>query len=309
MNRSASQPGAASVRAVLKQLSASLHAQSGAGELGLDQAAFAAILESIALKHLPASCGETEVRDFYSKLRLRELALARACAAGNELAWERFLLQFREKLYDVARRLAREDAAARELADSIYADLFGVNTRGGERVCKLSSYTGRGSLEGWLRSVLAQEYVNRYRVGKRLVSFEEQEEAGVQYVAPAAGEETPADPRLAEATDRALAGLDAEDRFVLAAYYLDDRTLAEIARMLGRHESSISRRLDKIVGALEKKIRELLLDRGLSPRQVQEMMQADVRDLSADVRAKLTQDSPRSAFLKKVKGVRDEPAK
>jgi RNA polymerase sigma-70 factor, ECF subfamily len=309
MKRSATPSSASSIRAVLKGLGPRLYAESAAGELGLDQAAFTAILESVGTKYLPAGCSEAEAREFYCKLRLRELALARACAAGNELAWQRFLLQFREKLYDVARKLTREDGRARELADSTYADLFGMNTRGGQRACKLASYTGRGSLEGWLRTVLAQEYVNRYRAGKRLVSFEEQEEAGMQCVAPAPVEEIAADARLAEATDRALATLDAEDRFVLAAYYLDGRTLAEIARVLGRHESSISRRVVKIVRALETDIRQRLLDRGLAPRQVEEMLRVDVRDLEVNVRARLAQDSAAGTFLKKTEGVRDEPAK
>ena len=41
---------------------------------------------------------------------------------------------------------------------------------------------------------------------------------------------------------------------VLAAYYLDGRTLAEIARMLGVHESTISRKVDKLAKSLRKKI-------------------------------------------------------
>jgi RNA polymerase sigma-70 factor (ECF subfamily) len=286
-----------------------MYQQSGARELAVTEFAFVQILEEIGTKYLPAQCSESEAREFYSKLRLRELALARACAAGNELAWERFLLQYREKLYDIARHLAREDTAARDLADSMYGDLFGMSTRAGERVCKLVSYTGRGSLEGWLRTVLAQEYVNRYRLRKKLVSLEEQEESGVQYVAPPPLEEIPMDPRLAEVTDRVLADLEAEDRFVLAAYYLDQRTLAEIARVLGRHESSVSRRLDRIVAGLEKKIREVLLRQGVDRRQVDEMMQVDVRDLGVNVRARLAQDSAGASFLKEAKEARGKPAK
>jgi RNA polymerase sigma-70 factor (ECF subfamily) len=142
-----------------------------------------------------------EVRTFFLSLRVDELALARACAAGIDSAWEIFLTRFREKLYLSALRIAREDSAARDLADNLYADLYGTSAREGKRVSKLASYTGRGSLEGWLRTVLAQEYVNRYRRTRRLVSLDEESEEGVQFRAPEPSPPTPVDSRLAQATD------------------------------------------------------------------------------------------------------------
>src|SRR6202011_6272224 len=90
-----------------------------------------------------------------------------------------------ESLSLCALPLAREASPARELAPTLYADLYGTHTRDGQRLSKLSSYTGRGSLEGWLRTVLSQEYVNRYRRTKRLVSLDEESEEGVQFRAPA----------------------------------------------------------------------------------------------------------------------------
>ena len=64
----------------------------------------------------------------------------------------------------------------------------------------------------------------------------------------------PSDNRLPQATDEALAFLSGEERTILSAYYLDGRTLAEIARMLGVHESTISRKLDKLAKSLRKQI-------------------------------------------------------
>src|ERR1700733_13131320 len=45
----------------------------------------------------------------------------------------------------------------------------------------LDYYMGRGSLEGWLRTVLSQQYVNRYRSQSKEVSLDEQVEAGVSF--------------------------------------------------------------------------------------------------------------------------------
>ena len=125
----------------------------------LTRESFAVILCEVGTKH--GATSEPEIRAFFLSLRIDELALARACAAGNNSAWEIFLTRYREKLYLSALRIAREDSAARDLADTLYADLYGTSTREGQRVSKLSSYTGRGSLEGWLRTVFAQEYVRQ----------------------------------------------------------------------------------------------------------------------------------------------------
>jgi RNA polymerase sigma-70 factor, ECF subfamily len=286
------------VRMVVNELVAELHVKSGGEKLGLTQEAFAEILCEIGEKHGRAA-SERELRRFFLSLRIDELVLARACAAGHNSAWEIFLTRFREKLYQSALRIAREESAARELADTLYADLYGTNLRDGQRVSKLASYTGRGSLEGWLRTVLAQEYVNRYRRTKRLVSLDEESEDGIQYSGPAPETAPSADPRLEQATDEALAALPAEDRVVLAAYYLDGRTLAEIADLLGVHESTISRKLDKLAKGLRKQVLAGLARRGMSRRQAEEALETDVRDLQLDIRRRLAQDSAPVPFSKK----------
>ena len=287
------------VQSIVVDLLAELHTRSGCEKYGLSRDVFAGILCEIGEKQASSGAPEAELRAFFLNLRVDELALARACAAGSNQAWEVFLTRYREKLYLSALRIAREDSAAREMADTLYADLYGTTTREGQRVSKLSSYTGLGSLEGWLRTVLAQEYVNRYRRTKRLVSLEEESEEGVQFRAPDPVPVAPSDNRLAQATDEALAYLSGEDRTILSAYYLDGRTLAEIARVLGVHESTISRKLDKLAKSLRKQILGGLSRRGMSRRQAEEALDVDVRDLQVDIRRSLTQESSASAFSEK----------
>jgi RNA polymerase sigma-70 factor (ECF subfamily) len=263
-----------------------LYQKSGSQEFGLSREQFAAILKEIAAKYLPAgsSSEERDWKELFASLRLEDLALARACAAGHERAWEIFLLRYRAKLYDIAAYITKESSAARELADSLYADLYGTDTRLGQRVSKLASYTGRGSLDGWLRTVMTQEYINRYRRQRRLVSLDEKEEDGTGFAAPDPPPAIVADARVEAATDEALAALSAEDRFLLASYYLDGRTLAEIARLLDVHESTISRKLDRLANSLRKQIMSTLAKRGMSRRQAEEAMEVDVRDLQVNVR-------------------------
>jgi RNA polymerase sigma-70 factor, ECF subfamily len=277
---------------------ADLYKKAGAERFGLTEQQFSQILEEVRAEYLPAGAGKREVLELYRSLRLEELALARACAAGNDAAWDVFLVRYREKLYDAARSIAPNESSGRELADSLYAELFGTDTRDGRRVSKLNYYDGRGSLEGWLRMVLAQERVNLFRSRRRLVSLEEQAEAGVQFRAPdsTAMPEGPTalDPRLEAATDEALAALPAEDRFILASCYLDGRTLDETGRILGVHESTVSRRLAKITKSLSKAILKGLVSRGMSRRQAEEALETDVRDLSFDVQRRLKPENARS---------------
>lgn len=290
---------ASAVRSVVSDLLAELHSKSACEKVGLTRESFSVILCEVGERYATPASTEAEIRAFFLALRVDELALARACAEGHNTAWEIFLTRYREKLYLSALRIAREDSTARELADSLYADLYGTTTREGQRVSKLASYTGRGSLEGWLRTVLAQEYVNRYRRTKRLVSLEEESEDGVQFRAPDPEPVPLADRRLELATDEALAFLSGEDRMILSAYYLDQRTLAEIARMLGVHESTISRKLDKLTKSLRKQILNGLTRRGMARRQAEEALEVDVRDVQLDIRRKLAQEPAPSAFSNK----------
>lgn len=286
----------AAVKSAVAAVLTELYERAECEKFGIDRERLAEILADVAAKYLAEKADEGEARTLLLNLRVEELALARACAAGSNAAWELFLIRYREKLYQSALRIARDDSAARELADGLYAELYGTTLRDGERFSKLASFTGRGSLEGWLRTVVAQEFVNRYRRTKRLVSLEEENEEGIQFAAPEREAAPAADLRLEAATDAALAELANEDRFVLAAYYLDGRTLAEIARMLGVHESTISRKVDKLGKSLRKKILMRLMQQGMSRRQAEEALEADVRDLQINIRRSLAQETATVAF-------------
>jgi RNA polymerase sigma-70 factor, ECF subfamily len=282
------------------EAAAALYERSGAAAYGVSAEQFAAILDEILRKYLlnSAHASAEQKAEFCAGLRLEELALARACAAGNERAWQDFIGRYRQKLHGMALHITRDGAHSAELADSLFADLYGVNARDGNRTrnSKLVFYTGRGSLEGWLRTVMAQEFINRYRKQKRTVSLEEQTEAGAQFAAAVPESACPCDPELEAATDEALAELSSEDRFTLASYYLDERTLAEIARTLGLHESSVSRRLDRLSAGLRKRILAGLRARGLSHAQATEALETDVRDIRLNLRSRLAQDSEAKTF-------------
>jgi len=74
--------------------------------------------------------------------------------------------------------------------------------------------------------------------------------------------------------------------------------------MLGVHESTISRKVDKLANSLRKKILAGLMQQGMARRQAEEALEVDVRDLQVDIRRSLAQDSAVRAFSKKEVQVR-----
>jgi RNA polymerase sigma-70 factor (ECF subfamily) len=294
----ASAPGSQSASAAspaLREFAAKQYKESGAAEFGIDIDGLATMLAGVFSQRGAGNENEEGLQS----LHLQELVLVRACLAGNERAWDTFMARYRGAMYEAAYRIARDEAAGRALADSLYAELYGVNERGEMRTSKLQYYLGRGSLGGWLRTVMAQEYVNLYRRTKRETSLEGAVEEGKQFVANQP-EAQVTDPRVESATTAELAALDSEERFLLAAYHLDHRTLAEIAKVMRVHESTISRKLDRVTSGLRKRIRKRLIEEGMSPRQADEALQdADVRDLQVNVAETLGQEGGSLSFYKK----------
>jgi RNA polymerase sigma-70 factor (ECF subfamily) len=197
------------------------------------------------------------VAEYLATLHARDLAMACACADGSENAWNDFIAEFRNYLHVAAGAILRrspEDPAAIELADSLFADLYGISggKAGGRSLFRY--FHGRSSLKTWLRAVLAQRHIDAIRSGKKFDSLDETEPGGghravreLSIVMP------PADPhretlltRFREALALALAELAKKDRLRLQLYYLDDCTLAEIGGEIGEHESSVSRNLERV---------------------------------------------------------------
>jgi RNA polymerase sigma-70 factor (ECF subfamily) len=234
---------------------------------------------------------------FYRGLRLSELALAQACAMGSEVAWQRFLRMFRESLTQAAIAITKSSSLGHDLADSLYSELYGLKEQEGGRISPLASYSGRGSLLGWLRTTLAQRYVDRHRRTHR--------EAPLDTFDPAAppSQDVPIRAQiemLSQSVSRTLAALDTEDRFLLLSYFLDRQTLLQIAGLLRVHEATVSRRLKRIVDDLRKHLLKNLQSSGMSKQEAEESLGIDPRDLEINLRS-LLQISPSTAFLEQTR--------
>jgi len=289
---------------LLESLQEELWQESGAADWGLGREEFNTILERIgAAQNFGRPAGEAVSRQqqaaFFRSVRLADLVLARACATGHEGAWEHFLAVYQQSLVRAAIAIAGNETMGRELADQLYAELYGLTTRDGERRSPLDSYRGRGSLIGWLRTTLAQRHVDHYRRTRRERSLEDATEG----LEPPAADPEPETPcadleALSRAIEEALRERETEERLLLAAYYIDERTQFEIAGMLGVHEATVSRKLRRLVDGLRRQVLKNLQRTGLSRRAAEEALGADPRDLDLNLKKMLQNPQP-EAFPEK----------
>jgi RNA polymerase sigma-70 factor len=264
-----------------------LYEKAEAARWNLTAPQFAQALQRSAEHHFCGGFGgvrpkAAELATYLASLHVQDLALACACRDGNEQAWEHFIQKYRQDLYAAARAITGHagagagEARARELADSIYAELYGLERREGHRRSLLDYFHGRSKLSTWLRAVLAQRYVDALRAGRRAESYEEKVEADEAAILRARGSPASPDPDRARylallqaALLEALAALSPRDRLRLAYYYVQELTLARIGRILGEHEATTSRSLDRTRQSVRGHVeRALRAEKRLSDAQI-----------------------------------------
>jgi RNA polymerase sigma-70 factor (ECF subfamily) len=262
------------------------------------------VLEKYLLRHRPEASA-TEIEGFLDALRADDLCLVVACERGDETAWSDLMERFRATVLSAARGASANEAAAEELAQSVWADLYGLRARADGSVSgKLAYYSGCGSLGGWLRAVVGQLAVDRHRKSARLVQTEEatdfdrlaqepHEETDNFTVAAApdperalAGRETST--ALSAALRHTLAALDAEDRLLIKLYYFDDLRLREAGAVLGVHEATASRRLTRLHGEIRKRVEAFLVaEHGWTKHEATRTLAEAALHLDTDVRRML----------------------
>lgn len=261
--------------------------RSNAPRWNLTRGSFASALErSIASRFVTEVKTPAVISDYVDSLNLEELALACACAEGQVSAWAYFIECHRPGLRAAARAIAGDDAGA-DLADSLYAELYGLEERDGRRRSLFDYFHGRSRLSTWLRSILAQRNVDRARVARRTRPLEEAGENGEEPRASSV-QSDPDRARFAAlaqaALSEAIRRLQPEDRLRLSSYYLQRLTLAQIGRLMGEHEATVSRKLDRLRRELRAGVeRSLREDHQLSDAQVQACLDCAMDDTGFDL--------------------------
>jgi RNA polymerase sigma-70 factor, ECF subfamily len=235
-----------------------------------------AVVDKYLLRDDP-QISEAEIAKFIDELQADDLCLIIACERGDENAWNDLVERFTTTVRSAARSASSNEDAAEDLAQSIWAELYGLRTRkDGSPASKLAYYSGRGSLAGWLRAVVGQLAVDTFRKQSRLVQTEEDtdldrlaHDASLgEGQALLAGIPTPeesmsnrfAQADMQQALNTAVQELAAEDRLLVKLYYFDNLRLREAGAVLGVHEATASRRLTRIQTDLRKRVAKILID-------------------------------------------------
>ncbi len=254
----------------------------------------------IQLPERSTAPAEKELRHFIGELQAEDLYLALACTRGDESAWWEFDRQHRSFIERWTRKLMRIDTGADEVIDAVYVELFGTKVVGGVRQSKLRTYSGRGSLRGWLRTIVLHAVIDMCRAPKVEVAMEDcapsEDELPVWQPADRSVEETMLTNVVREryraaamaALDQALAALDDHETLLLLYYHVEGLKLREIARIVEEprspirrwfqrrsskssrvHESTIMRWLEKVYSKISDRFhRELAHKHGLKPEEI-----------------------------------------
>lgn len=250
-----------------------LHAAAKAERWGLPVPRFAEALEASVARAFRARPAEPRDVDAYvASLHLEDLAVACACANGSDAAWEHLVREYRPVLYRSADALDAT-GSARELADAIYGELYARSL--------FRYFHGRSSLATWLRSVLAQRYVDRVRAHRRFDPLPD-EDATLPARTPSIDPGMSRCQTLIEAALlAALARLPAREQLRLGCYYVQQLTLAETGRLMREHEATVSRQLARSRRSLRHEIEGSLRSAGLTREEIAECLDATLADAGA----------------------------
>src|SRR6185369_3028204 len=295
-----------------------------APNFGVRSECFKASVTRTAQKYLFANASESpsdeDLKQFFEQLQADDLFMALACANGNERAWWEFDQQHRAYLERVARHLAKTEVDAQEVIDSVYVELYGTRVVDGERVSKFSTYSGRGSLRGWLRTVIWHSIVDLHRAGHDEVSLDEMTEnigegaAHATFLEGAPGGENEMVDKIARdryraatvaSIGKAFSSLDDHEKLLLLYYHVENLKLREIARLVENegsplrgwfqrksqirekdpgsriHESTVMRWLEKSYAKVLQLFRHELRDiHGLKDEEIEICMSIATEDLS-----------------------------
>lgn len=225
------------------------HRVLNAPDFGVSHGMFRQSLCRTLEKYLPAAdfaIGIDEINEFFNQLQIDDLFLALGCAAGNEQAWWQFDSEYHQYLERTARQLAKSEADVEDAVNTVYSKLYGTRFVEGKRISKFLSYSGRGSLRGWLRIIQQHAVFDFHRAHHNEVSLDEMREnigegcTQASFAEPSLGGEAEMLDELdrahyrqatLSAIESAFATLENHEKLLLLYYHVEHLKMREIAQM------------------------------------------------------------------------------
>ena len=233
-----------------------------------------------------------QAEQFLNSLHAADLALAVGCRNGDADAWNHLVATYRTPLDAFARVMLGNSPRANEIADSLWADLYGLRDSAGARSSPLEHYGGRSSLMSWMRVVVTRLEADQWRTTRRMEALDEDRDGNSQPVADGADSPDPDRAKLIAALERSLSAalnaLSPDDRLRLSYYYVHNLTLAQTAALLAEHESSTSRNLARARTAIRDRVtRTLRREYHFSEDQIGQCFEYAIGDWAFDLRRML----------------------
>jgi RNA polymerase sigma-70 factor len=235
-----------------------------------------------------ACASRDAVVHFLDSLHICDLALAVGCLQGDADAWDHLVSTYRKPIDAFAHAVLGNSSRASEIADSLWADLYGMRANRGNRRSPLEHYGGRSSLLSWLRVVVARLEADRWRAARRMEPLDEERDGNSSIHADAPNSPDPDRAKLITALQyslrEALHALSPTDQLRLSYYYVQNLTLAKTAALTGEHESSTSRNLARARTAIRDRVtRTLRREYRFSDDQIVQCFEYATGDWSFDL--------------------------
>lgn len=152
-------------------------------------------------------------------------------AGRGQEAFERLVPAFRRRVFGLAYGILRDRAAAEDLAQEVFVKLWQA----------LPRYDGRAKLSTWIYAITRNAAVSALRARRRQVSMSDPAvlaEAERVAAQPAAGPDDAGLRRLVEA-------LPEKQRQAVTLFYLDERSVEEVAELMGMPANTVKTHLHR----------------------------------------------------------------
>ncbi len=219
------------------------------------------------------------------ELNTGDLFLSAACTLGRETAWERLRALYHAPISDTFSYFNRSTQSAGCLADSLISDLYLPDRSGRSRI---ASYDGRSSLATWLRTIVKNRHINETAKGKyetcsSEVAIEPRDEQAVARMERSLYRSRYKN-LLEEALTEACGNLAEAERQLLLWRYDDNKRLGEVARLVGIHQSNVTRLIEKVCVRLRERVASILKnEKGLPASAVEECIICAIDELSDSI--------------------------
>ena len=243
------------------------------GEMGVSFQAFL----SRVLDCIEDSEADSAVTTNLRKLAPRygaDLYLSMACAADNEVAWQRFMHCYHQYMFNVAAFACRSPSMAEDVTSAVVIHLFTPDKTGRRRI---GHYDGRSSLATWLRTIVTRRAADE--VNLKFNSLESLDHVPVGSVIggfasmEAEAQTAKYEQAIEESLSIAFGEMVEDERKLLCMRYDQSLQVSQIAKLYGVQPSTITRRIRSVQSGLKRRIALLLSSKfHLTETEIQECM-------------------------------------